>query len=89
LKNGEDFPGKKNMKIVFSRNDPFVKMPDELLRVAMYAWDGNALPGKQNGKQTIFVNVSQAMSTGWGNCRPPATPRPLAARKSRSCKTRT
>lgn len=56
LQDGASFPGKKNMKIKFSRNDPFAKVDEgDMLVVAMYAWDGNSFPGKT--KQKCFKIV--------------------------------
>ncbi len=53
LVDGGAFPG-TDIRTRFSRRDPFAALPpppsgeeEELLVVAMYAWDGNALPGNE------------------------------------------
>ena len=46
LTNGQILP-ETDIMISFSRDDPFQEKNKKFLKVAMYAWDGNAFPGNE------------------------------------------
>ena len=46
LRNGAKFPN-SDITITFTKDDPFMLKDRKLLKVAMYAWDGNAFPGNE------------------------------------------